>query len=280
MLKICISSGILKVTKVNNTFVFNAEFKEDDHPRDKDGKFTKGAGGEKSRESVDKKEERPISGNKLNKMINEAYGDEKKLKELADFAEKYGHLYKGTNVGGELKEIYESQTGKDFNEIGKKEEEIEKYREEIKIKENKRKEIKKYQEKIDNLHLPKKISKETLKKIFTGLGFRTSDYLANTGSYYLNVDLSGTKYAEDPSINKRLGDGETLRISLRDHYMHSRDYVEPDFDVFTDKDYNYIDTIEEISELFGIKGSLITKIKKMREYENKIRDLKEGENAI
>ena len=45
MLKIKIFNKIISVDKKHGKFVINAEFKESEHPRDNDGKFTDGSGG-------------------------------------------------------------------------------------------------------------------------------------------------------------------------------------------------------------------------------------------
>lgn len=57
MLKIKIFNKVISVDKKHGKFVINAEFKESEHPRDKDGKFTDGSGssgGGKSKEEVKK----------------------------------------------------------------------------------------------------------------------------------------------------------------------------------------------------------------------------------
>ena len=55
MLKIKIFNKVISVDKKRGKFVINAEFKESEHPRDKDGKFTDGAGGSSDKKSNESK---------------------------------------------------------------------------------------------------------------------------------------------------------------------------------------------------------------------------------
>lgn len=55
MLKIKIFNKIISVDKKHGKFVINAEFKESEHPRDKDGKFTDGTGGSSGKKSNESK---------------------------------------------------------------------------------------------------------------------------------------------------------------------------------------------------------------------------------
>jgi hypothetical protein len=55
MLKIKIFNKVITVDKKHGKFVINAEFKESEHPRDKDGKFTDGVGGSSDKKSNESK---------------------------------------------------------------------------------------------------------------------------------------------------------------------------------------------------------------------------------
>lgn len=55
MLKIKIFNKIISVDKKHGKFVINAEFKESEHPRDEDGKFTDGTGGSSGKKSNESK---------------------------------------------------------------------------------------------------------------------------------------------------------------------------------------------------------------------------------
>lgn len=79
MLKIKIFNKVISVDKKHGKFVINAEFKESEHPRDKDGKFTDGAdgsSGEKSNESkldiagIKKRLTKELSSEALSKRLS------------------------------------------------------------------------------------------------------------------------------------------------------------------------------------------------------------------
>ena len=71
MLKIKIFNKVISVDKKRGKFVINAEFKESEHPRDKDGKFTDGSGS---------------SGGGKSEIVGK-YKNEK-ISNLVDFADK------------------------------------------------------------------------------------------------------------------------------------------------------------------------------------------------
>lgn len=85
MLKIKIFNKIISVDKKHGKFVINAEFKESEHPRDKDGKFTDGSGGSGGGKSE----------------INEKYENEK-ISSLVNFANKSDLNNTETNAYKEL----------------------------------------------------------------------------------------------------------------------------------------------------------------------------------
>lgn len=132
-----------------------------------------------------------------------------------------------------------------------------------KEKEVANKKIDSINENIKKLNLPKKISAETIVKQLKNIPMaKVTEYTANTGSHYIDVDF------QDVKDSKLREDIVSLTISLRDHYKHSADYVEPDIDIMIDKPYNWIDGYTELFEKLNITDGFITKVKKYNDYNN------------
>lgn len=198
---------------------------------------------------------RPYSKKELLEML-EVQNIEKNKEKLFDVY--YNHIDKyGSSVQDMLHFRLKNMYNLEMSDLYKKRHY--EYEKEIKIKEEKEK----IQKEISDLKLPKKITAEQLKKLFTSNGFVVlSEYNANTGSYYLTVE----------NKNK---DEDDIVISLRDHHKHSNDYVRPDYDVFVDYDYNYSSDVLYIADKLNLKGSLITKLRKRDELVTRLYGAKE-----
>lgn len=101
MLKIKIFNKVISVDKKCGKFVINAEFKESEHPRDKDGKFTDGSGSSGGGKA--KEETEILTYPKENPNGYELKVDEKDKKYIAELAEKE-----------ELNELIEDDEDNDF----------------------------------------------------------------------------------------------------------------------------------------------------------------------
>ena len=71
MLEIKIFNRTIKVDKRNGVFVVNGDFKESEHPRDEDGKFTSGSGAEKKPENMGQQQPFPYSQSSIKKLLKE-----------------------------------------------------------------------------------------------------------------------------------------------------------------------------------------------------------------
>ena len=119
MLKIKIFNKVISVDKKRGKFVINAEFKESEHPREKDGKFTDGAGGSSDKKSNESKLD--IAG--IKKRLTKELSSEALRKRLSS-AGKAGSGYLESGEESVNAEIARSQglgTAKDIVRELKKE---------------------------------------------------------------------------------------------------------------------------------------------------------------
>lgn len=124
-----------------------------------------------------------------------------------------------------------------------------------KLEEDRKKFEEEKQRKLLNLKLPKKININTVANILKENGFSVSNvYTANTGSQYITVTDSKT-------------DGDSIKISVRDHYQHTSDrrYADTDYDLMIDYDDHWVDEFLRLSDNLGLKGSLVTKARKYKQ---------------
>lgn len=185
----------------------------------------------------------------------------------------------------ELKEIKEPDIpeSSEFREVT-----AEGLEQEINILNSKIEDLKRLEE---NLKLPKKLKPEQLEKMVKDSGFSFSTYHANTGSYYMTIDLDSLENeALRNKLIKRFNDS-SVRISIRDHWNHSADYVKPDIDIFVDTPNNWQDQTAYLIEKLELKGGITGKVSKYAKMEadvakfeseayqvqSKLREFKEAE---
>lgn len=264
---------LVKMAQIGNLSsvdVENAEFKESEHPRDEDGKFTSGGSQQKSSSDVDLAKEKK-------KEFNRTLSDlERNLKKDEDARKKYAEIAlkkpsELLELGLNTSRIDSMKSWLTKNPDYIPEETRKKYQKE---QEEKRKmwddwqaQTEDLQSKQDALKLPKNLTPARLKsELAKNLNAKITDYLANTGSYYINLDFQD-------SDNKALQDLIDFRISLRDHVKHSNDYVNPDLDIFIDKPNSWQVGYARLARKLGLDNNFAQKVKQWDEYEDKLREI-------
>lgn len=301
MLKIKIFNKVISVDKKRGKFVINAEFKESEHPRDKDGKFTDGSGSSDN-PKTNIQTPSPYSQSTLKKLFKDPYKNQKQIVDIYEnhFDEVAGSMRKdleayAINYGAtprseeerkkdllspqslerfknnpnahiqEIKQILESSASipNEYREIFEKA--LARAKEESKIYQ----EIKNLEVQQDNLKLPRKITENLLVKLLKDNGIGAKLYVANTGSKYF-------------TFNNPKDDEESVVISIRDHFQHTTDrsVADTDYDLMIDRDNNWQDTAAQMIKDLNLSGSIATKIMKYNEYDEKISMLEKKGRAL
>ena len=301
MLKIKIFNKVISVDKKRGKFVINAEFKESEHPRDKDGKFTDGTGSSDN-PKTNIQTPSPYSQSTLKKLFKDPYKNQKQIVDIYEnhFDEVAGSMRKdleayAINYGAtprseeerkkdllspqslerfknnpnahiqEIKQILESSASipNEYREIFEKA--LARAKEESKIYQ----EIKNLEVQQDNLKLPRKITENLLVKLLKDNGIGAKLYVANTGSKYF-------------TFNNPKDDEESVVISIRDHFQHTTDrsVADTDYDLMIDRDNNWQDTAAQMIKDLNLSGSIATKIMKYNEYDEKISMLEKKGRAL
>lgn len=259
-----------QIGNLSSVDVENAEFKESEHPRDEDGKFTSGGSQQKSSSDVDLAKEKK-------KEFNRTLSDlERNLKKDEDARKKYAEIAlkkpsELLELGLNTSRIDSMKSWLTKNPDYIPEETRKKYQKE---QEEKRKmwddwqaQTEDLQSKQDALKLPKNLTPARIKsELAKNLNAKITDYLANTGSYYINLDFQD-------SDNKALQDLVDFRISLRDHVKHSNDYVNPDLDIFIDEPNSWQVGYARLARKLGLDNNFAQKVKQWDEYEDKLREI-------
>lgn len=259
-----------QIGNLSSVDVENAEFKESEHPRDEDGKFTSGGSQQKSSSDVDLAKEKK-------KEFNRTLSDlERNLKKDEDARKKYAEIAlkkpsELLELGLNTSRIDSMKSWLTKNPDYIPEETRKKYQKE---QEEKRKmwddwqaQTEDLQSKQDALKLPKNLTPARLKsELAKNLNAKITDYLANTGSYYINLDFQD-------SDNKALQDLVDFRISLRDHVKHSNDYVNPDLDIFIDEPNSWQVGYARLARKLGLDNNFAQKVKQWDEYDDKLREI-------
>ena len=193
-------------------------------------------------------EERPYSNRELDKMLDNA---EENKEALIDLYYNHRHKYLGRNGDRLETQVTNKYIGWGLEESNwSKERRRARWEKESRINDLKRR--------MANLKIPRELSPSALYRIFENSGYKIlREYEANTGSYYLTV--------ENPIEGE-----EDIHISIRDHWQHSADYVEPDYDIYIDRDYNWTRTILYMADELGLKDTLITKLRKYNDLKNEL----------
>ncbi len=193
-------------------------------------------------------EERPYSNKELDKMLDNA---EENKEALIDLYYNHRHKYLGRNGDRLETQVTNKYIGWGLEESNwSKERRRARWETEARINDLKRR--------MANLKIPRELSPSALYRIFENSGYKIlREYEANTGSYYLTV--------ENPIEGE-----EDIHISIRDHWQHSADYVEPDYDIYIDRDYNWTRTILYMADELGLKDTLITKLRKYNDLKNEL----------
>lgn len=301
MLKIEIFNKVISVEKKHGKFVINAEFKESEHPRDKDGKFTDGSGSSDN-PKTNIQTPSPYSQSTLKKLFKDPYKNQKQIVDIYEnhFDEVAGSMRKdleayAINYGAKPRseeerkkdllppqslERFKNNPNAHIQEIAQ----IMKNPEDVpteykKIFENAlekahkaseiHKEISNIQEQKRNLKLPQKITENLLVKLLKDNGIGAKLYVANTGSKYFTF--------ENPK-----DDEESVVISIRDHFQHTTDrsVADTDYDLMIDKNNNWQDTAAQMIKDLNLSGSIATKIMKYNEYDEKISALEKKERNL
>lgn len=301
MLKIKIFNKVISVDKKRGKFVINAEFKESEHPRDEDGKFTDGSGSSDN-PKTNIQTPSPYSQSTLKKLFKDPYKNQKQIVDIYEnhFDEVAGSMRKdleayAINYGAtprseeerkkdllspqslerfknnpnahiqEIKQILESSASipNEYREIFEKA--LARAKEESKIYQ----EIKNLEVQQDNLKLPRKITENLLVKLLKDNGIGAKLYVANTGSKYF-------------TFNNPKDDEESVVISIRDHFQHTTDrsVADTDYDLMIDRDNNWQDTAAQMIKDLNLSGSIATKIVKYNEYDEKISALEKQERNL
>lgn len=252
-----------QIGNLSSVDVENAEFKESEHPRDEDGKFTSGGSQQKSSSDVDLAKEKK-------KEFNRTLSDlERNLKKDEDARKKYAEIAlkkpsELLELGLNTSRIDSMKSWLTKNPDYIPEETRKKYQKE---QEEKRKmwddwqaQTEDLQSKQDALKLPKNLTPARLKsELAKNLNAKITDYLANTGSYYINLDFQD-------SDNKALQDLVDFRISLRDHVKHS-------LDIFIDEPNSWQVGYARLARKLGLDNNFAQKVKQWDEYDDKLREI-------
>lgn len=301
MLKIKIFNKVISVDKKRGKFVINAEFKESEHPRDKDGKFTDGSGSSDN-PNASIQTPSPYSQSTLKKLFKDPYKNQKQIvdiyenhfdevagsmrKELEQHAINYGAKPRSeeerkkdllspqslerfkNNPNAHIQEIAQIMKNPD-NIPAEYKEVFEKVLDKAHKRTEIHKEISSIQEQQKNLKLPKKITENLLVKLLRDNGIGAKLYVANTGSKYFTFS--------NPN-----DDEESIIISIRDHFQHTRDrsIADTDYDLMIDSDNNWQDTAAQMVKDLNLSGSIASKIVKYDEYNEKISDLEKKERTL
>lgn len=278
MLEIKIFNRTIKVDKRNGVFVVNGDFKESEHPRDEDGKFTSGSGAEKKPENMGQQQPLPYSQSSIKKLLKDPFKNQDKIIDAYEnhFEEVAGSMRSelervAVAWGAKKKEKTDDflsernlQRLKNNPKAHPLEirEVVEKYSDEIPVEykdfftkvneKNKeiieiRKKVKDLQKQRENLRLPKKITAEHFRKWLKENGLGVSEYTANTGSQYFWF------------TNPKDPEADDVRVSIRDHFKHSAENVNPDFDLMVDKDNNWQDTLAYMIKKYDLTNGAFAK---------------------
>ena len=259
-----------QIGNLSSVDVENAEFKESEHPRDDDGKFTSGGSQQKSSSDEElKKEKKKETNRNLSELERNLKTDEEARKKYAEFALKKPSEMLELGLNRDRIDAIKKWLMKNPEYIP--EETYKKYKKEQeekgKLWENWQKQTEDLQSKQDDLKLPKNLTPAKLKsELSKNLDAKVSDYLANTGSYYINLDFQDSE-------NKDLQNLAEFRVSLRDHMKHSNEYVEPDLDIFVDTPNSWQVGYAKLARKLGIDNNFAQKVKQWDEYDNKIREI-------
>lgn len=266
------------IARIGNRFIENAEFKESDHPRDEDGKFTSGGSQQKSSSSSASSPDVDLAKEKK-KEFNRTLSDlERNLKKDEDARKKYADIAlkkpsELLELGLNTSRIDSMKSWLTKNPDYIPEETRQKYQKEQEEKRKKwddwQAQTDELQSKQDALKLPKNLTPARLKsELAKNLNARITDYMANTGSYYINLDFQ-------QSEDKALQDLAEFRISLRDHIKHSNDYVKPDLDIFIDEPNSWQVGYAKLARKLGLDNSFAKKVKQWDEYDDKLREIEQ-----
>lgn len=285
MLTIKVNNKQITIDKRNGVFVINSDFKESEHPRDEDGRFTTGSGAEKKPENIGQQQPLPYSQSSIKKMLKDPYKNKEKIIDAYEnhFEEVAGSMRAELETvavawGAKKKEKTEKEKKADFLSERNLQrlknnpkahpleikEVVEKYIDDIPTeykgffkKENEKNKAKaEITKKIDdlkkqreNLKLPKKITAEHFSKWLRENDIGVQERIADTGSKYFWFSNPN-----DP-------EGDKVRVSIRDHFQHSAEHVRPDFDLMIDKDNNWQDTLAYMIKKYNLtKGSFAKKV--------------------
>lgn len=259
-----------QIGNLSSVDVENAEFKESDHPRDEDGKFTSGGSQQKSSSDEElKKEKKKETNRTLSELERNLKTDEESRKKYAEFALKKPSEMLELGLNRDRIDAIKKWLMKNPEYIP--EETYKKYQKEQeekgKLWENWQKQTEDLQSKQDDLKLPKNLTPSRLKsELSKNLDAKVSDYLANTGSYYITLDFQDSE-------NKDLQNLAEFRVSLRDHMKHSNEYVEPDLDIFVDTPNSWQVGYAKLARKLGIDNNFAQKVKQWDEYDDKIKEI-------
>lgn len=261
---------IAEVGNLSSVDVENAEFKESEHPRDDDGKFTSGGSQQKSSSDEElKKEKKKETNRNLSELERNLKTDEEARKKYAEFALKKPSEMLELGLNRDRIDAIKKWLMKNPEYIP--EETYKKYQKEqeekSKLWENWQKQTEDLQNKQEALKLPKNLTPSRLKsELSKNLDAKVSDYLANTGSYYINLDFQDSE-------NKELQNLSEFSVSLRDHMKHSNEYVEPDLDIFVDTPNSWQVGYAKLARKLGIDNNFAQKVKQWDEYDDKIKEI-------
>lgn len=259
-----------QIGNLSSVDVENAEFKESEHPRDEGGKFTSGGSQQKSSSDEElKKEKKKETNRTLSELERNLKTDEESRKKYAEFALKKPSEMLELGLNRDRIDAIKKWLMKNPEYIP--EETYKKYQKEQeekgKLWENWQKQTEDLQSKQDALKLPKNLTPSRLKsELSKNLDAKVSDYLANTGSYYINLDFQDSE-------NKDLQNIAEFRVSLRDHMKHSNEYVEPDLDIFVDTPNSWQVGYAKLARKLGIDNNFAQKVKQWDEYDDKIKEI-------
>lgn len=259
-----------QIGNLSSVDVENAEFKESEHPRDEGGKFTSGGSQQKSSSDEElKKEKKKETNRTLSELERNLKTDEESRKKYAEFALKKPSEMLELGLNRDRIDAIKKWLMKNPEYIP--EETYKKYQKEQeekgKLWENWQKQTEDLQSKQDALKLPKNLTPSRLKsELSKNLDAKVSDYLANTGSYYINLDFQDSE-------NKDLQNIAEFRVSLRDHMKHSNEYVEPDLDIFVDTPNSWQVGYAKLARKLGIDDNFAQKVKQWDEYDDKIKEI-------
>lgn len=259
-----------QIGNLSSVDVENAEFKESEHPRDEEGKFTSGGSQQESSSDEElKKEKKKETNRTLSELERNLKTDEESRKKYAEFALKKPSEMLELGLNRDRIDAIKKWLMKNPEYIP--EETYKKYQKEQeekgKLWENWQNQTEDLQSKQDALKLPKNLTPARLKsELSKNLDAKVSDYLANTGSYYINLDFQDSE-------NKDLQNIAEFRVSLRDHMKHSNEYVEPDLDIFVDTPNSWQVGYAKLARKLGIDNNFAQKVKQWDEYDDKIKEI-------